>query len=136
MDQSTAPPPPAVATDRPDRDISADFAQQLLAATFETMPIRPGDDPTHLNIREGATCNALQSLNARSPIEMMFAAHVVASHHATMECFSRAMRSTNNADVASRMHRNAAVLSRMMADSVKHLEARQQQDRNRGGKTP
>ncbi len=64
----------------------------------------------------------------------MFAAHVVASHHATMECFRRAMRATDNADATARMHRSAVMLSRMMADAVNGLEARQKP--KSGGKTP
>ena len=41
------------------------------------------------------------------------------------------------ADAASRMHRSAALLSRMMADTVKGLEARQARaPGSRGGKTP
>ena len=133
MDQPTAPLPPATA-DRPDPRINVDFAHDLLAATFETVRMPANLDPAHLAIREAATYTALTSLQARDPIELMFAAHVVASHHATMECFRRAMRATDNADVASRMHRNAVLLSRMMADAVKHLEARQPP--KSGGKTP
>jgi hypothetical protein len=132
MDQPT-PPPPAT-TDQPAARINVDFARQLLAATFETVRMPANEDPAHLAIRESATYTALTSLQARDPIELMFAAHVVASHHATMECFRRAMRATDNADVASRMHRNAVLLSRMMADAVEHLEARQSP--KSGGKTP
>ncbi len=133
MDQPTDPRPPAT-TDQPGHDINVDFARDVLAATFETMRVRPNEEPAHLHIREAATYTALKSLQARDPIELMFAAHVVASHHATMECFRRAMRATDNADVASRMHRSAALLSRMMSDTVKDLESRRKQAA--GGKTP
>jgi hypothetical protein len=64
----------------------------------------------------------------------MFAAHAVASHYATMECFRRAMCATGNHDVASRMHRNATLLSQMMWDTVNGLESRHQPPA--GGKTP
>jgi hypothetical protein len=133
MNQTTTPPPPAT-TDKPDYNINVDFARDLLAATFETMRVRPDEDPSHLAIREAATYTALTSLHARDPIELMLAAHAIASHHATMECFRRAMCATGNHDVASRMHRSAALLSRMMLDSVNGLEIRHQ--RPAGGKTP
>ena len=109
----------------------------MLAAALESLQVSPNEDPAHLHIRESAACTALQSLRARDPVELMFAAHAVAAHHATMECFRRAMRATDNADAASRMHRSAALLSRMMADTVKGLEARQARaPGSRGGKTP
>lgn len=144
MDQPADPSPPPAITDQPNHDINVDFARDLLAATFETMSVRMNENPAYRAVHEAATCTALKSMHARDPIELMFAAHVVASHHATMECFRRAMRATDNADVASRMHRNAVLLSRMMADGVKTLERRQApaasgQDRQnsiRGGKTP
>jgi hypothetical protein len=134
MDQTTTPPPPPATKDRPDYNINADFARNLLAATFETMRVRPDEDPSHLAIREAATYTALTSLHARDPIELMFAAHAVASHYATMECFRRAMCATGNHDVASCMHRNATLLSQMMWDTVNGLESRHQPPA--GGKTP
>jgi hypothetical protein len=135
MDLLTDPLLPATTTtDNPDRANNLDFSHDVLAATFETMRRRPNEDPAHEAIHEAATYTALRSLQARDPIELMFAAHIVASHHATMECFRRAMRATDNADVASRMHRNAVLLSRMMADVAKELAARQQPQA--GGKTP
>ena len=103
MDQPTEPSPPAITAEKPDRTINVDLARDVLAATFETMRIRPNEDPAHLHIREAATYTALTSLHASDPIELMFAAHAVASHHATMECFRRAMCATNNSDAAARM---------------------------------
>ncbi|HME24838.1 MAG TPA: hypothetical protein VKI44_26500 [Acetobacteraceae bacterium] len=143
MDQPTTPSPPAAADD-PDDELRADFALDLLEMTLDTMRVWETEDPAHLATRRVAVATALDSLRARHPIDQMFAAHAVASHHATMECFRRAMRATDNADVASRMHRNAVLLRRMMADAVKDLEHRQApptrrpdgQDRILGGKTP
>jgi hypothetical protein len=134
MDLPTAAPPPPATADQPAPRINVDFARDLLAATFETVRMPANQDPAHLAIRESATYTALTSLHARDPIELMLAAHVVASHHATMECFRRAMRAGDNADVAARLHRSAAMLSRMMVDAVNGLEARQQP--KSGGKTP
>ena len=84
--------------------------------------------------RREAAIAALGAMNARDPVDLMFAAHAVASHHATMECFRRAMLAVNDPDAASRMHRSAMALSRMMADTVKDLASRQA--RVSGGKTP
>ena len=132
MDQSIAPSPAATA-DSPDHDVCADFALNLLEMTFDTVRTRDNEDPARLAARCAAVATALDSLQARDPIDQMFAAHAVASHHATMECFRRAMRATN-ADAASRMHRSAVMLSRKMADAVNGLEARQKP--KSGGKTP
>ena len=99
------------------------FAIQLMDLMFDTLRVRDRDDPSpHATGREAAIA-ALGSMNARDPVDLMFAAHAVASHHATMECFRRAMLTVNDPDAASRMHRSAMGLSRMMADTVKHLPA-------------
>ena len=134
MDETTTAPPPPATTKKPNHSINVDFARAVLAATFETMRDCPREDPAHLHIREAMTFTALNSLGARDPIDMMFAAHAVASHHATMECFRRAMCAVDNADVASRMPRSAALMSRMMSDTVRALDARRQ--RISGVKTP
>jgi hypothetical protein len=132
MHHHADPLPPTA--DTAGRATDVDFARDVLAATFETMRWRPKEDPDHQAIHEAATYTALNSFQARTPIELMFAAHIVASHHATMECFRRAMLATENADVAARMHRNAVLLSRMMADAAKELAALQQPAFE--GKTP
>jgi hypothetical protein len=102
--------------------------------TFDTMRSREHEDPARLAARRAAVATALDSLHARDPIGQMFAAHAVASHHATMECFRRAMLAVNDPDAATRLHRSATALSRMMADTVKDLAGRHGQVP--GGKTP
>ena len=72
--------------------------------------------------RRAAVATALDSLEARNPIEQMFTAHAVASHHATMECLRRAMQATAVKDL---QHRQAPTTLR-----------RDGQDRILGGKTP
>jgi hypothetical protein len=133
MDQSTAPSPPTAAA-APDDDVCTDFALNLLEMTFDTMRTRANEDPARLAARRAAVATALDSLQAHDPIGQMFAAHAVASHHATMECFRRAMLAVNDPDAATRLHRSATALSRMMADTVKDLSGRQGQAS--GGKTP
>jgi hypothetical protein len=133
MDQPTAPYPPAAA-DTPDDDVCNDFALNLLEMTFDTMRARETEDPARLAARRAAVATALDSLQACDPIGQMFAAHAVASHHATMECFRRAMLAVNDPDAATRLHRSAAALSRMMADVVKDLA--EHRGHASGGKTP
>ena len=143
MDPPTTPSPPTTADD-PDNEVGADFALDVLEMTLDTMRVRENEAPAHLAARRAAVATALDALQARNPIEQMYAANAVASHHATMECLRRAMCATDNADVASRMHRNAVLLRRMMADAVKDLEHRQAppatgrawEGRDLGGKTP
>ncbi len=132
MDQSTAPSP--ATTDAPDDDVCTEFTLNLLEMTFDTMRSREHEDPSRLAARRAAVATALNSLQARDPIGQMFAAHAVASHHATMECFRRAMLAVNDPDAATRLHRSATALSRMMADTVKDLAGRHGQAS--GGKTP
>jgi hypothetical protein len=100
------------------------LATELMDLMFDTMRVRNRDDPSPHATRREAAIAALGSMNARDPVDLMFAAHAVASHHATMECFRRAMLAVNDPDAASRMHRSAMGLSRMMAETVKDLASR------------
>ena len=109
---------------------------------LETVRVPDRETPTQINERLDAAVVALMSMETETPSEMMVAAHAVASHHATMECFRRAMLSVGNADAAVRLHRSAVSLSRMMCDRLetldrKHARVTEERDqRNRGGKTP
>jgi hypothetical protein len=132
MDQPTEPPQPAEIDERDPSD--AVFATELMDLMFDTMRVRDRDDPSRQATRREAALAALGAMNVRDPVDLMFAAHAVASHHATMECFRRAMLAVNDPDAASRMHRSAMALSRMMVDTVKDLAGRQA--RVSGGKTP
>ena len=133
MDQPTTPSPPAAADD-PDNEVGADFALDVLEMTLDTMRVRENEAPAHLAARRAAVATALDALPARNPIEQMYAAHAVASHHATMECFRRAMLAVNDPDAATRLHRSAVALSRMMSVTVQDLATRRRQ--HSGGKTP
>lgn len=132
MDQPTEPSRPAAA-DEPD-DLDARFATDLMELIFATMRVRERDDPSRQSTRREAAVTALATMKVRDPLDLMFAAHAVASHHATMECFRRAMLAVNDPDAATRLHRSAMALSRMMADTVNDLARRQGQAA--GGKTP
>jgi hypothetical protein len=100
------------------------FAIELMDLMFDTMRVRDRDDPSHHAARGEAAIATLGAMNARDPVVLMFAAHAVASHHATMEGFRRSMLPVNDPDAASRRRRSAMALSRMMADTVKDLASR------------
>ena len=132
MDQPTEPPRPPETDELHPSD--AVFATELMDLMLDTMRVREREDPSRQATRRKAAIVALGAMNVRDPVDLMFAAHAVASHHATMECFRRAMLAVNDPDAASRMHRSAMSLSRMMAETVKDLASRQ--SRVSGGKTP
>ena len=119
MDQPPDPQPTALHDDLEEFDTV--FASELMEMVFDTMRLCANDDPERQAMRRKA---AIAALNQQDPVGMMFAAHTVASHHAVMECFRRAMLATTDSAAATRMYRNAALLSRMMADTVKGLAGR------------
>ena len=118
------------------------FPQVLVRTLLETLRMPEKENPAQLADRQDAAVTVLAAIDTRDPVEMMFAAHAVASHHATMECFRRAMLATGNPDVATRMHKSAVTLSRMMAENLRTLDHKHANaaellaSRNRGGKTP
>jgi hypothetical protein len=131
MDQTTEPSTPAQSNEPDDLDVR--FATDLMDLMFDTLRVRERDDPSRQASRREAAVTALGAMQASDPVELMFASHTVASHHA-MECFRRAMLAVNDPDAATRLHRSAVALSRMMAVTVQDLATRQRQ--NSGGKTP
>jgi hypothetical protein len=133
MDQPTEPPPPSNLDEDPD-DFDTLFANDLIEMMFETMRLRSNDAPEQQAARRKAAITALAAMKQTDPVGMMFAAHAIATHHATMECFRRAMLAVNDPDAATRLHKNAMGLSRMMAETVTGLARRQ--DQIPGGKTP
>ncbi|HME20312.1 MAG TPA: hypothetical protein VKI44_02925 [Acetobacteraceae bacterium] len=132
MDQPNEPSLPAKPSEPDGLDVR--FATDLMDLTFDTMRVRERDDPARQASRREAAVTALGAMQASDPVNLMFAAYAVASHHATMECFRRAMLAVNDPDAATRLHRSAVALSRMMADAVQDLASRRRQ--NSGGKTP
>ncbi|HET7883287.1 MAG TPA: hypothetical protein VFL55_20545 [Acetobacteraceae bacterium] len=107
-------------------DFDTVFASDLMEMVFDTMRVRANEDPERQAVRRKAAVAAVAAMNQQDPVGMMFAAHAVASHHAVMECFRRAMVAVNDPGATTRMHRNAALLSRMMAETVKGLAGRLQ----------
>jgi hypothetical protein len=130
---------------RPDTaspDPGTSLPKVMVRTLLETVRVPDKETPAQQNERLDSAVIALMSMETQTPSEMMLAAHAVASHHATMECFRRAMLSVGNADLAVRLHRSAVTLSRMMCDRLETLDkqharaAEDRQQRNRGGKTP
>ncbi len=122
MDQRAEPPQPAEIDQLDPSD--ALFATDLMDQMFDTMRVRDREDPSRHAARREAAIATLGAMNARDPADLMFAAHAVAPHHATMEGFRRAMFAVNDPDATSRTHLSAMALSRMMADTVKDLAGR------------
>jgi hypothetical protein len=100
------------------------FAADLMEMVFDTMRLHTNDDPDRQANRRKAAVAAVAAMKQPDPMGMMLAAHAVAAHFAVMECFRRAMLAVNDPGAATRMHRNAALLSRMMLDTVKGLAGR------------
>ena len=143
MDQQTSPPPTAEPQE-PDNEVGFLIAQEFMELLCDTMRMRENEDPARQLARREATIATVLSLRARDPVDMMFATHAIASHHAAMECLRRAMRSPNNPEVAARMQTNAIALSRHAANTVDGLARRKVHpavqdywaEQLGGGKTP
>ena len=119
----------------PSSDLAAVFPKVMVRTLLETVRVPDRETREQQNERMDAAVIALMSFGTQTSTDMMYAAHAVASHHATMECFRRAMLAVGNSDVAVRLHRSAVSLSRMMADNLDTLESRHAR-RNGGGRTP
>jgi hypothetical protein len=74
--------------------------------------------------RLGGSLDAVGSFAPRDAIEGMMAAQAVALHHAAMECARRALHPDLPPEVASRLRREAANLSRAMVDMAEALDRR------------
>jgi hypothetical protein len=107
----------------------------MVRTLLETVRVPEKETEEQQNERMDAAVIALMSIGAASSMDLMYAAHAVASHHAAMECFRRAMLAVGNPDVTVRFHKSAVSLSRMMAANLDTVENRRAL-RNRGGKTP
>jgi hypothetical protein len=99
------------------------FNEVLLKSTMATIP---NTDPDASPQRVAAVCAALAAFRPTDEVEGMIASQAVALHHAAMECFRRAMIPDQHPDVASRLRKDGANLTRAMTDMVDAL------DRKRG----
>lgn len=76
--------------------------------------------------RASATLSAMGAFKPTDEIEGMLAAQAIAMHLASMECFRRAMHPEQPFEIASKLRKDGANLSRAMTDMLDAL------DRKRG----
>ncbi len=72
----------------------------------------------------GAAVDAMAGFEPRDEVEGMMAAQAVALHNAAMECMRRAMMADQPFEIASRMRKEAANLSRAMVDMAEAIDKR------------
>jgi hypothetical protein len=90
------------------------FSRHLLNAVGSTLWFPEDTPPEQIVAATAAALSAVQGFTPRDPVEGMMAAQAVALHHAAMECFRRAMIPGQSFEVADRLRRQGANLSRAM----------------------
>lgn len=100
-----------------------EFNQALLESALVTVA---NYDEKAVSLRVAATTAALTAFKPADEIEGMIAAQCVALHHASMECFRRAVIPGQTSDVASKLRKDGANLARAMTEMLDAL------DRKRG----
>ena len=100
------------------------FSRHLLSAVGSTLWFPEGTPPEQIVATTAAALSAVQGFAPRDPAEGMMAAQAVALHHAAMECFRRAMIPGQSFEVADRLRRQGANLSRAMVDMAEAIDRR------------
>lgn len=100
------------------------FSRHLLSAVGSTLWFPEGTPPEQIVTATAAALSAVQGFVPRDPVEGMMAAQAVALHHAAMECFRRAMIPAQPSEVADRLRRQGANLSRAMVDMAEAIDRR------------
>ncbi len=100
------------------------FSRHLLSSVGSTLWFPEGTPPEQIVAATAAALSAVQGFAPRDPVEGMMAAQAVALHHAAMECFRRAMIPGQSFEVADRLRRQGANLSRAMADMAEGIDRR------------
>lgn len=100
------------------------FNRHLLSAVGSTLWFPEGTPPEQIVAATAAALSAVQGFAPRDPVEGMMAAQAVALHHAAMECFRRAMVPGQPSEVAERLRRQGANLSRAMVDMAEAIDRR------------
>jgi hypothetical protein len=101
-----------------------ELCDQLLKSVGAALLLPANTSP---EARKSAITGALAAVHAFGPkdaVEGMLAAQAVALHHAAMECFRRAMIPDQPGEAAARLRRDAANLSRAMADMAEAIDRR------------
>jgi hypothetical protein len=103
-----------------------EFNQALMESTLATLAKY---NPETVSLRIAATTAALAAFKPTDEIEAMIAAQCVALHHASMECFRRAVIPGQTSDVASKLRKDGANLARAMTEMLVALDRK----RGKGG---
>ncbi len=84
-----------------------------------------GEDPAMVNHRNASIAGlGLRAFRPADPVQAMIASQAVGLHLATMECLRLAMANVNYPDVASKLRKDAANLSRAMVETTEALQRR------------
>ena len=97
------------------------FNEVLLETVLATIPT---NNPDAVPNRIAAASAALAAFRPTDEIEAMLAAQAVGLHHGSMECLRRSLLPGQDAEVASRLRKDAANLARAMADMLDALDRR------------
>jgi hypothetical protein len=103
---------------------SGQFSDYLLNTVGAALWFPEGTSAATRAERVTAAMAALYGFGPKDAAEGMMAAQAVALHHAAMECFRRAVLPGQSAEVADRLRRQAANLSRAMVDMAEAIDRR------------
>jgi hypothetical protein len=82
-----------------------------------------------------AAAALLDAFHPQNPIQAMLAAQAIALHHAAMDCFAGAMETpAEDRSTITRLHRNAASLTRAFAATLRALQRDQAPDQTKPAK--
>jgi hypothetical protein len=119
-------PPPS---DEKLADLAIDpaFTDDLLHALAVALPCTEHQTDDQQRSRFTAAVRALRSFDVQQPAEAMLATHAILAHQFALECYRRSARSSQTADLDTRLLGTAAMLSRTMSDALQMLEQQQEE---------
>jgi hypothetical protein len=109
----------------PDDALDPAFTEETLYALTLALPSQEQQTDEQKTRRQAAAFNALRSFDAQHPSEAMLATHAVVAHHFALECYRRAARSSQTANLNTRLLGAAGMLSRTMGGMLASLDQRQ-----------
>ncbi len=98
------------------------FNTSILREVISCLPLHDGDGELDRSI--AAASAAMRGFNPADEIEGMIAAQAVALHFSAMECQRRAMLANQPFEIASKLRKDAANMSRAMTDMLEALDRR------------
>jgi hypothetical protein len=121
--------PSAPDAKHPLADLGGDpaFTEDLLQALAAAMPGTEQQTEGQQRRRFTAAISALRSFDVQQPAEAMLACHAILAHQFALECYRRGARTSQTADLDTRMLGTAAMLSRTMISTLQMLEAQQEE---------